>query len=296
MPSTEPVWTPPTSFDQFVVERPLGSGGMGHVYLAREVSLDRLVALKFISSATPTQAARSRFLFEARALAKLSHPNVVGVYRIGEVDGQPYIAYEFVPGQSLDKLPKPIGWETVLRLAVGLARGLDAAHSRGILHRDIKPSHAVLSERGEIKLLDFGLAQLSDRVGDGSTAQARNAGALELPLEAADQRAATRPSMLVGTPAYLAPELWLGEDASKRSDIFALGLVLYELLVGELPHAEMDSDEMARTIVSGKLPPLRSLRPELPESLSAIVDRCLSSEPAERFPSATELRTALEEV
>jgi eukaryotic-like serine/threonine-protein kinase len=299
---------PPASFDQFVIERVLGSGGMGHVYLARDTGLDRQVALKFISSADPSPAARGRFMVEARAIAKLTHPNVVGVYRVGEVSNHPYIAYEFVPGESLDRIAKPIPWETTLRLASGLAAGLEAAHREGILHRDIKPSNVVLSERGEIKLLDFGLAKLAGGEddatddageppsGDGSTQRARPFHGATTRAPTAQNRALTRPGTIMGTPAYLAPELWWADPASPRSDVWALGLVLYELLVGKLPHAHLEGEAMAFAIIDSDITPVHLARPDVPQSFATIIDRCLRREAAERYPSAIELAKALEEV
>lgn len=293
------------------------------MYLGRDTALDRPVALKFISSPDPSPAARSRFLVEARAIAKLTHPNVVGVYRVGEVDGHPYIAYEFVAGQSLDKIQKPVAWETALRLGLGLARGLAAAHATGILHRDIKPGNAVLGERGEIKLLDFGLAKLldndspSDEVaplsvrGRPETERAKEEGSISTSstervrivphglspkLDSMHERNLTRPGTLMGTPAYLSPELWWGEAASPRSDVFALGLVLYELIAGKLPHAHLEGEEMAFAIIDRDVPSLQASCPAVPESLAKIVDRCLRREATERFPSAVELEKALAEV
>ncbi len=150
-------WGPPDTFDQFVIERVLGRGGMGHVYpragYRARAARRHQVHLRRRSF---VRRAGGAFLVEARAIARLSHRNVVGVYRIGDVENRPYIAYEFVDGESLDRIAKPLSWETTLRLGVGLAAGLAAAHAEGILHRDIKPGNAVLSDRGEIKLLDFG--------------------------------------------------------------------------------------------------------------------------------------------
>src|ERR1043166_5458226 len=148
-------WVPPPRFEEFAVVRPLGRGGMGHVYLARDLSLERPVALKFIAG-EGTESSRRRFLLEARALARLGHPNVVSVFRVGDLSGRPYIAYEFVPGRSLAQLERPVPWPMALRIATGLARGLAEAHRAGILHRDLKPANAVLSDAGAVKLIDFG--------------------------------------------------------------------------------------------------------------------------------------------
>src|SRR5205814_6933059 len=134
--------------------RLLGQGAMGHVYLAQDTLLDRPVAVKFIASVDPNPQERERFLVEARAIARLQHPNVVTIYRVGEVTGQPYLISEFVRGETLDKLAKPAPWQRALRIAQGLARGLAAAHRSGVLHRDIKPANAILSDDGEAKLLD----------------------------------------------------------------------------------------------------------------------------------------------
>src|SRR5262249_24579701 len=147
-------WLPPPSFDGFEVVRALGRGGMGRVYLGHDTLLDRPVALKFIAGGEPARDARARFLVAARAIARLKPPNVVGILRIGEVLGQPYPAYELLPGRSLDRVPKPLPWPKALKIALGIARGLAAAHRRGVLHRDVKPANVMLTELGEVKLLD----------------------------------------------------------------------------------------------------------------------------------------------
>ncbi len=154
---------PPMEFEEYRILRLVGGGAMGQVYLARDALLDRLVAVKFIASpvgSAPDAFSRARFFQEARAIARLQHPNVVAIHRVGEVRRQPYLVSEFIRGESLDKLPKPVEPRQVLRIAIGLARGLAAAHRCGVLHRDIKPANAVLSEDGEVKLVDFGLAEL----------------------------------------------------------------------------------------------------------------------------------------
>src|SRR5688500_16490398 len=161
--SLRPTWTPPEQFDDYRVIRPLGIGAMGQVFLAHDRVLDREVAIKFVSSVDSGGSARERFLTEARAAARLQHPNVVAVHRVGEIDDRPYIISEFVSGSSLDKVEKPMPAERALELGIGLARGLAAAHRRGVLHRDIKPGNAILAEDGHVKLVDFGLAKLIDQ-------------------------------------------------------------------------------------------------------------------------------------
>jgi len=308
MQSVESVreWAPPSHFDQFTLVRPLGRGGMGQVFLGRDDALERRVALKFISASQPSASLRERFVSEARAIARLSHPNVVGVYRIGDVDGRPYIAYEFVDGESLDRIATPVSWETALRLSVGLARGLEAAHAHGIVHRDVKPGNVMLSLKGEVKLLDFGLAKVIDESSPPSPAVIVQAPSSTRSGDVASTTAGaptdpagsafTRPGTIMGTPAYMAPELWCGEPANARSDVFALGLVIYEMLAGALPYASGDREAIARAILETDLPPIRRVRPEVPESFANIVDRCVRRDATERFPDAEPVRLALEDL
>jgi serine/threonine protein kinase/formylglycine-generating enzyme required for sulfatase activity len=155
-------WTPPKSFDEYRLLWPLGRGGMGAVYLGHDTLLDRAVAIKFISAFNPDLMSREQFLTEARAAARIQHPNVVTVYRVGEIEGRPYIIQEYLRGQSLERTTKPLPWQQVLDMAIGLTRGLSAAHRRGVLHRDLKPGNVMLPTDGGVKLLDFGLAKLTD--------------------------------------------------------------------------------------------------------------------------------------
>jgi eukaryotic-like serine/threonine-protein kinase len=281
-------WIPPAAFDEYRLVRPLGQGGMGQVYLGHDVLLDRLVAVKFIAAVQPDEEKRRRFLLEGRVVARLAHPNVVAIYRVGEVEGRPYFVAEFVRGQGLDALPKPLPWQKAQQIALGLARGLAAAHRQGVLHRDIKPANAMLAEDGEVKLLDFGLAKLlADRSQEAAGTQTTvslhertppKSGEAAMPVPPA-------PSGLFGTPRYMAPEILGGAPATCRSDVYSLGAVLYELCSGQPP---------ART--GGERAPLAPGPGGVESRLAAIVDRCLEIDPTHRFASADELLDALAEL
>ncbi len=253
-------WTPPDAFDEFRLERLIGRGGMGVVYLAHDTSLDRPVAVKFIADSHPKPWVRAYFEKEARIIARLQHPNIVRVFRVGEVDGRPYIVSEYITGRSLAELPLPIPWRQALGLGVGLARGLAAAHRQGVLHRDLKPSNALVTEAGEVKLLDFGLAER---------------------LEPEPASPPHGKALIAGTLPYMSPELFHGAPATPQSDLHALGLVLYELCTGALPHREASHAASSR-------------EPLMDPDFAAIIQRCIAIEPRERFASAEALRDALE--
>src|SRR5262245_64227030 len=159
-PQSGTQWSPPPRFDGFELRGLIGQGGMGQVYLAHEEMLDRPVAIKFILNEEANGSSRERFLTEARAVARLAHANVVGVHRIGEVDGRPYVAYEYIAGRNLEERRGPTAWQEVMRIGLGVARALAAAHSRGVLHRDVKPANIIEAETGDVKLVDFGLAKM----------------------------------------------------------------------------------------------------------------------------------------
>ncbi|HEY8141688.1 MAG TPA: protein kinase, partial [Kofleriaceae bacterium] len=212
--------------DEYQVTGLLGRGGMGAVYLAHDTLLDREVAIKFISlEVAPPH--RRRLLVEARAAARIKHPNVVTVYRVGEQGGQPYIVYERVRGKTLQELARPTPWPKMVELAVGISRGLTAAHEVGVLHRDIKPGNLMLSEAGEVVLLDFGLAKIAGE--EPSALPATGTPAVP------DGSRVTATGIRMGTPRYMSPEAWRGEPATAQSDIYSLGVVLYELAAGRAP-------------------------------------------------------------
>lgn len=256
---------PPKEFDDYVLVRELGRGQMGRVYLAEDAVLARPVAIKFIASVEPDLDARQSFLMEARAAARIQHPNVVGVYRVGELDDRPYIVSEFVRGKTLrEMLPMPA--KDVLGIAIDLARGLAAAHRRGVVHCDIKPGNAMVTEDGTAKLVDFGLARV---VLEGS----EEAGAIP-----------------VGTPDYMAPEVWSGHVASRRSDIYSFGAMVFEMVAGAAPFKGISPAELATS--ERPVPELPIAEPRL----ARIVARCLERDPEKRFAGGEELREALEQL
>ncbi|WP_375745027.1 SUMF1/EgtB/PvdO family nonheme iron enzyme [Corallococcus interemptor] len=341
-----PAWQPPATFGEYRLVRPLGRGAMGEVYLAHDTVLDRLVAVKFIAGVAPDEVQRERFRTEARAIARVQHPNVVGIHRVGEVKDRPYLVSEFLRGDSLDRLARPVPWTRVREIGIGLAKGLAAAHRQGVLHRDLKPANALLTEDGQVKLLDFGVAKLLDvaMAPVGPVLQAPRAtpvageatvdvpgpvdprstatvdvpgspprtggsgGASPRPLGLADagtaQRTATStplpperllgPADLVstgriGTPLYMAPEVWRGEPATVRSDLFSLGVLLYELCGGPTPGPLAEAPARHRTFE-----PLDAAVPGVDATFAAVLARCLAHDPFARFESADALREALE--
>ena len=309
----------------------LGKGAMGQVFRAHDTILDRPVAVKLVNAAQPDATARRRFLTEARAIARLLHPNVVTIFRVGEHKGQPFLVSELIDGRSLAACAKPMPWEQVLAIGIGMARGIGAAHRHGVLHRDIKPANVMLGASGEVKILDFGLAKLAPLAGSEPDAEpnasadaepnasadaekdgdvlARTASLAGVPppedMEAATPRAPsslarlTATGTLVGTPLYMAPETWRGEDATPRTDIYSLGAVLYELLSGRPPHDLHTLEELRQSVLERDAPALASVVPDVHAgvaglaALAALIDRCLHRDPAQR-PTADELGLALE--
>ncbi len=282
--------TIPREFDGYRLIHPIGKGAMGEVFLAKELVLDREVAIKFVSVLHLGSRAHARFVREARAIARLQHPNVVAVHRAGEVAGRPYLVSELVRGRSLDKVPIPQPAAELLRIATGLAAGLAAAHRRGVLHRDLKPANALLSDDGEVKLCDFGVAKLLDAEAEPPEAPGE-ASAL---AATADESHITRPGTLIGTPRYLAPELWRLQPASAQSDLWALGAMLYELAHGKPPYpATRALYDLCEAVLGGPPAPLASVAPDVEARLAAIIDRCLDALPERRPASADELHASL---
>jgi serine/threonine protein kinase/formylglycine-generating enzyme required for sulfatase activity len=286
-------WTPPDEFDEFRIVRLLGSGAMGDVYLAHDLLLERPVAVKFVR-VEGDSVPRARILEEARAIARLQHPNVVAVYRVADLAGHPYLVSEYLHGRTLDQLDRPMPWRAVLDIALDLTRGLAAAHRRGVLHRDVKPANAILTEDGRAKLLDFGLATILDVSSPAELATVSPpAGVPASPV--ADPTLPDAVPYLAGTPMYMAPEVWRGEPATRQSDLYSLGILLYELLAGKAPHRDVGIAALGATVQQRDAPPVADVTTGVEPVLARIVDRLVAREPGERFPSADALLLALEE-
>lgn len=274
--------TVPSRIGRFEIRESLGAGGMGVVYRARDTRLDRDVALKVLAEGLSADAeAVSRFEREARAASSLSHPNIVTVYDAGVEDGTAYLVTELLQGTTLrahvSRRPPPR--RELLDIAIQIASGLMAAHRAGIVHRDVKPQNIFVTTSGVIKLLDFGIARLSESgqaAGDAPT------------------RVETREGVILGTPAYMAPEQIRGQAVDARADLFALGCVLYEMLNGVGPFERATpADAMAAVLAEAPPPAGGDIGPP---GLERIVRRCLEKDPADRFQSAADLRFALESV
>jgi eukaryotic-like serine/threonine-protein kinase len=264
----------PEPGERYVLLERLGEGGMGVVWAAYDRALDRKVALKLLHDRYLGAAHQERLVREARAMARLSHPNVVPVYDAGERQGRTFLTMEFVRGQPLDAwLEAARPWREVVEVFRAAARGLAAAHAAGIVHRDVKPSNILLGEDGRVRVADFGVAF------------AVETGVAEAALVTG---AATEPSLFVGTPAYMAPEQLRGEPADERSDQFSLCVALHEALAGRHPFAGDTLEARLRAIEAGP-PPLA----EAPDWLARLIARGLAGEPAARFPSTEALIAAL---
>jgi eukaryotic-like serine/threonine-protein kinase len=261
---------------------PLGAGGMGEVWLARDSQLERKVALKFLPEHfTRSQTHVRRFAQEARAASALSHPNIITIHEIGEAEGRHYIVAELVEGQTLRQMmARPLPLPTVLEIAVQIADALQAAHKAGIVHRDLKPENVMVRPDGLVKVLDFGLAKLTDpgeADGEAPTAIQIN----------------TDPGTVMGTINYMSPEQALAQKLDHRTDIFSFGVMLYEMVTGRRPFEGASSASIYDAILHRTPPPVTNLLPELPSGLQWILDHALEKDRELRLQTASDLKAAL---
>jgi serine/threonine protein kinase len=289
--SDEVPLAPGAAIGAYAIVREIGRGGMGRVYLANDTRLGRTVALKALAPhLLRDPAQRERLRREARSAASLTHPGICTVYALEEIDGDLYIATEFVDGHTLreeiqsERRPSR---DEILRTARDLASALASAHARGIVHRDLKPENVMRTHDGRLKILDFGLARiLEDGTPEAPTGHAAPAG----------PHYVTRPGILVGTPAYMAPEHINGEPVDARADVFAFGVLLYEFSCGAHPFAATTALAIVARVLGSDPRPLAARCQEVSGPIAEIIARCLRKAPAERFGSAAELVGALDTV
>lgn len=273
---------PGDRIDGFEVLGLLGAGGMGEVYRARDPVLKRDVAIKVLPASAAADAGRlQRFEQEAQAAAALNHPNILVIYRFGSYEGAPYLVSELLEGATLrERLERrPMAVQKEIETGVQIARGLAAAHDKGIVHRDLKPENLFITKDGHVKILDFGLAKLLPR---------------HLSGEQTTVAQGTNPGTVLGTVGYMSPEQVRGSAVDHRSDIFALGAILYEMLTGKCAFQRSTSAETMTAILNEEPPAISQIAPFTPPGLQRVVKRCLEKNPEQRFQSASDLAFALE--
>jgi serine/threonine protein kinase len=290
-PSNLAAISPPTRIGQYELIRELGRGGMGAVYLARDTKLGRRVAIKLLHSAQPETTVR--FIMEARATARCNHENIIIIHEVGEHQGQPFMVLEYLQGAPLGhqmQSGRRIPAGRAIELMVPVVRALACAHEHNIIHRDLKPDNIFVTDGGTVKVLDFGIAKImQEHALPEQSANASREGMLDASPEL------TRRGALVGTLPYMSPEQWLGASVDHRTDIWAVGIILYRMVAGKHPLDPLRGrDLMVTGMLDQPMPGVRSDCPEISDELATIIDHCLIKDIRKRMPSARQLLDALE--
>ena len=278
---------------EYEIREPIGAGGMGEVYRARDTKLDRDVAIKVLPAAMASDPARrARFEREAKAIAALNHENIVTIHTIGEADDIHYLAMELVCGETLDhRIPEDgMSTEELLNFAVPVTAALSAAHARCIVHRDLKPANVMVTHEGKVKVLDFGLAKLA-HAGDEQSDAPISDDTMTMTMDGVLQ---TREGAIVGTVPYMSPEQLSGRNVGPASDLFSVGVLLYELATGTRPFQGKSSPQLISSILTGTPMPAGELQPALPDAMGTLISQCLSKDPGDRPSGAEQLRRELE--
>ncbi|MDQ3132713.1 MAG: serine/threonine protein kinase, partial [Acidobacteriota bacterium] len=274
----------------YKIVKKIGAGGMGEVYLAEDIKLDRRVALKILPQEFAEDKNRmSRFVREAKSASSLNHPNIITIHEIGEADGKHFIATEYIEGETLrDGLNREkLSVKSTLEISIQIASALQAAHAAGIIHRDIKPENAMIRPDGLVKILDFGIAKLSE--------PPAHTGGLSIDEEAATAiQTGTTPGMIIGTANYMSPEQARGQLVDARSDIFSFGVVLYEMLTGKKAFAGETAMDAIGAILHKEPAPMSET--ETPKELRRIVEKCLRKDREERCQTVKDLRIDLKDI
>lgn len=258
----------------YEIQGTIGEGGMGIVYRALDTTLDRILAVKVIRRESLGAEAKERFLREARACSRINHPNIVTVYAAGEEDGCPYLAMEFLEGKTLHEIidEGPVPWKQAVPWIADILDALERLHGEGIVHRDLKPENIIVTTDGVVKLMDFGIARLTS------------------------SETITREDTTIGTVFYMSPEQVTGQKADPRSDIFSIGVMLYQMLTGVLPFAGEHPMAVLYSITNESPTSIAELAPDVPEELITAINRAIEKDPVDRFPDAGSMRDALTEL